>query len=78
VEWFVQSPAAAHQITLQDVFSALEGEELFRWHAKEPCSDCPVGASIARALSRPLKAAEGAMNAALSRTTLKDVVASIP
>ncbi len=68
----------AHQITLQEVFSALEGDELFRRRAKQPCMECPVGASIARAIARPLRAAEDAMNAALSRTTLKDVVAAIP
>jgi Rrf2 family protein len=68
----------AHQITLQEVFSALEGEKLFRRRVKEPCGDCPVGAFIAKAIAQPLKAAEDAMSAALSRTTLKDVVAAIP
>jgi Rrf2 family protein len=68
----------AHQITLREIFSALEGDEVFRRRAKEPCSDCPVGASIAKAIARPLKAAEDAMAAALARTTLKDVVAAMP
>jgi Rrf2 family protein len=67
----------AHQITLREIFSALEGEELFRRRAKEPCSDCPVGASISKAIARPLKAAEDAMAGALARTTLQDVVAAI-
>jgi Rrf2 family protein len=74
---FVLSQPAS-QITLQEVFSALEGDELFRRRIKEPCCDCPVGASIAKVIARPLKAAEDAMRSALARTTLKDVVAAIP
>jgi Rrf2 family protein len=65
-------------ITLQEIFSALEGSELFRMHAREPSKQCPVGACIARVVSKPLRHAEEAMSAALARTTLKDVVAEIP
>ncbi|HYM99349.1 MAG TPA: Rrf2 family transcriptional regulator [Aestuariivirgaceae bacterium] len=65
-------------ITLQEIFAALEGSELFRMHAKEPSKECPVGASIAYVISKPLKLAEEAMNSALARTTLKDVVGEIP
>jgi DNA-binding IscR family transcriptional regulator len=65
-------------ITLQEIFSAVEGSELFRMHAREPSKQCPVGACIARVVSKPLKNAEQAMSAALARTTLKDVVAEIP
>jgi Rrf2 family protein len=65
-------------ITLQEIFTAMEGSELFRMHAKEPSKECPVGACISRVISKPLKVAEEAMNAALARTTLKDLVAEIP
>jgi Rrf2 family protein len=65
-------------ITLHEIFAALEGSELFRMHTKEPCRECPVGASIVRVIARPLKHAEEAMKAALARTTLKDVVAEMP
>jgi Rrf2 family protein len=65
-------------ITLQEIFTALEGSELFRMHAREPSKECPVGACIARVVSKPLKLAEEAMNSALARTTLKDVVGEIP
>jgi hypothetical protein len=47
-------------------------------HGREPSKDCPVGACIARVVSKPLKLAEQAMNSALARTTLSDVVADMP
>jgi Rrf2 family protein len=65
-------------ITLEEIFKALEGSELFRMHGREPSKDCPVGGCIARVLSKPLKLAEQAMNSALARTTLSDVVADMP
>ena len=65
-------------ITLQEIFTAMEGSELFRMHAREPSKECPVGACILRILSKPLRSAEEAMNSALARTTLRDVVAEIP
>jgi Rrf2 family protein len=66
------------EITLQEIFNALEGPELFRMHVREPSRECPVGSCISDVLSQPLKVAEDAMNAALARTTLNDVVAQIP
>jgi DNA-binding IscR family transcriptional regulator len=65
-------------ITLKEIFTALEGAELFRMHGREPSKECPVGASIARVVSGPLKLAEEAMNSALARTTLKDLLTEIP
>ena len=66
------------EITLQEIFNALEGSELFRMHARQPSKYCPVGSCFSDVLSQPLKVAEDAMNAALARTTLNDVVAQIP
>jgi Rrf2 family protein len=66
------------EITLQEIFNALEGSELFRMHAREPSKECPVGACISDVILKPLKAAQEAMNAALARTTLNDIVAQIP
>lgn len=65
-------------ITLQEIFNALEGSELFRRHVREPSKECPVGACIANVISKPLRVAEEAMNAALARTTLQDLVSEIP
>ena len=65
------------EITLQEIFNALEGSEIFRMHAREPSRQCPVGSCISYVISRPLKVAEEAMSAALARTTLNDVVAQI-
>jgi Rrf2 family protein len=65
------------EITLQEIFNALEGSEIFRMHGREPSRQCPVGSCISYVISRPLKVAEEAMSAALARTTLNDVVAQI-
>ena len=65
------------EITLQEIYQALEGPELFRMHGREPSKSCPVGASIVRAIGKPLRVAEQALGAALSRTTLQDVVSDI-
>jgi Rrf2 family protein len=68
---------ASREITLQEIYRALEGTELFRMHTNAPSAKCPVGASIVRAIGKPLKVAEQALGAALSRTTLHDVVSDI-
>lgn len=73
---FVLARQAA-DITLQQIYQALEGPELFRMHAKEPSKSCPVGGSIVRAIGKPLKNAEQALSSALARTTLHDVVTEI-
>ena len=66
------------EITLQEILNAKEGSELFRIHSRQPSKECPGGSCISDVLSQPLNVAEDAMNAALARTTLNDVVAQIP
>jgi Rrf2 family protein len=68
-------PAA--EITLADVYGAVEDESFFRMHKTDPASACPVACQLGRILSPPLRAAEGALAASLRRTTLGDVTAAI-
>lgn len=65
---------SAPQVTLADVYAAVEDETVFRMHKTDPNADCPVAAKLQSVLSKPLKSAEDAMYAALGKTTLEDVV----
>jgi Rrf2 family protein len=67
----------ALQITLADVYKAVEDDAVFRMHKLDPEAVCPVAAQLSKVLSPPLKAAETALTASLQRTTLEDVSAAI-
>jgi Rrf2 family protein len=67
----------ASQITLADVYRAVEHETVFRMHKIDPKATCPVAAQIGKILAGPLRAAEGALSASLAKTTLKDVAAAV-
>lgn len=68
---------AADNITLADVYKAVEDEAVFRMHKLAPDAECPVAAQIGRILKGPLRAAESALSLSLSQTTLKDVASAI-
>jgi DNA-binding IscR family transcriptional regulator len=68
---------AASEITLADVYHAVEDGALFRMHKPDPESKCPVAAQIGRILSSPLRSAEKALASSLAETTLRDVTAAI-
>jgi Rrf2 family protein len=68
---------AASEITLADVYRAVEDGAVFRMHKTDPDSTCPVAAQIGRILGAPLRAAEKALAASLAETTLRDVTAAI-
>jgi Rrf2 family protein len=67
----------AAAITLADIYEAVEDEEVFRMHKVDPNSPCPIAGQMRKILSEPLRAAEDALTASLSRTTLHDVAAAI-
>jgi Rrf2 family protein len=67
----------APQITLADVYRAVEDDAVFRMHKLDPDAECPVAAQLGKVLSPPLRAAESAMTASLQRTTLEDVSGAI-
>jgi Rrf2 family protein len=67
----------ADNITLADVYRAVEDEAVFRMHKISPDSACPVAAQIGKILTGPLRAAESALSNSLAQTTLKDVASAI-
>ena len=67
----------AGDITLADIYRAVEDETVFRMHKTDPKSACPVACQISTILATPLRAAERALSASLGRTTLGDVIAAI-
>lgn len=67
----------ASQITLADVYFAVEDETVFRMHKTDPRSQCPVAAQLGQVLAVPLRAAECALHSSLAKTSIRDVAASI-
>lgn len=67
----------ASQITLADVYFAVEDESVFRMHKVDPRSNCPVAAQLGQVLSAPLRAAECALHSTLAKTSIKDVASAI-
>ncbi|MBQ7568658.1 Rrf2 family transcriptional regulator [bacterium] len=62
------------EVTLLDVFEAVEGgESLFHLHEK-PNPQCPVGRNIQGLLEERLKAVQEAMRFQLNAVTLKDLI----
>ncbi len=67
----------AENITLADIYDAVEDETVFRMHKIDADAKCPVAAHIKKTLAVPFRAAEGALSTSLARTTLQDVAAGI-
>ena len=63
------------EITLRDVFVAVEGEEetLFRFH-EHPNPECPVGRNVHGLLDARLENARVAMEHSLEQVTLRDLL----
>ena len=69
-----RSPA---EITLFDIYRAVEPDgEIFSIHAR-PNPQCPVGAKIEDTLEKHFTAAQQAMEARLAKVTLKQVIYDI-
>lgn len=68
-------PAA--EITLRDVYCAVEGGELFAMHHEPPNMRCPVGRHIQSALELATVAAREALEESLGTRTVADVVESV-
>lgn len=67
----------AEQISLLQVYQAVEEGALFHLHYNEPNMQCPIGANIQDSLSDTFKAAETAMKNTLAQKTIGDVARSI-
>ena len=67
----------AGEITLLDVYRAVDGGDLFAMHRERPNPRCPVGRNIQAALETRMDAAARALEAELARTTVADVSADV-
>lgn len=64
-------------ITLREVFQAVERDPLFPLHAGVPNPRCPVGSRIQAALGEPYRAARQALERDLARTTIADLLEEV-
>ena len=67
---------SAPEISLADVYSAVEDENVFRSHKIDPGAECPVASQLMKVISPALRAAELALKQSLGATTLDDVARS--
>ena len=65
------------RIRLAEVYRAVETDEPFALHSKEPNQACPVGQCIQDALERVFASAETALERELAKTSLADILQSV-
>lgn len=65
---------AAGEITLLDVYRAVDEGELFAMHREQPNPACPVGRNIQAELHHRFDAATHALEAELGRTTIAQML----
>lgn len=68
---------APEEISLLDVYRAVEREALFSLHPQSPCRECSVGANIQQILQGVFGRAEQAMEEELRGVTVGDVFADV-
>lgn len=67
-----------HHINLAQIYRSVEAAEAFTTPARTPDARCPVGRTIRGAMARLFASAQGALERDLARTTLADVLATLP
>lgn len=67
----------ATEITLLDVYRAVEREDLFALHRSKPDADCPIGRNIQCVLENTLDKARAQMEAELAKVSIADVARDI-
>ena len=67
----------ACQMTLADIYVAVEDDEVFRPHKAGPDHHCDIAQKLAAALGPKLRAAERALTASLGETRLSEVAGAI-
>jgi Rrf2 family protein len=67
----------ASDITLRDVFAALESSDLFAEHRSSPSAFCPIGAHILPVLREATAPAIEALQEELARTTIADIASAV-
>jgi Rrf2 family protein len=66
-----------HQITLLDIYLAVESRGVFSLHRHPPNRHCPVGLNIGSVLNGVLDEVDSAVERVLANITIKDVVSSL-
>ncbi len=64
-------------ITLFDIYNAVEERTVFHSPYRTPNAECPIGANISTAIAGPLQKAEQALENALSKVTLNEITKNI-
>lgn len=70
----VRSP---DQITLLDIFRAVEGEPRLAFPVRPPSDCCPIGSTMQSVLERHFHEAELAMETTLDQVTMADVLSEV-
>jgi len=65
------------QITLLDIYQAVESRGVFSLHRHPPNRDCPVGVNIGPVLNEVLDEVDAAVEKVLANITIKDVVSRL-
>jgi Rrf2 family protein len=65
------------EITLDEVYHAVNCGEIFALHTREPNQDCPVGRNIEAVLCGLQKEIDRSVTETLSRHTLRDLMAMV-
>jgi Rrf2 family protein len=66
-----------HQITLLDIYLAVESRGVFSLHRHPPNRHCPVGVNIGTVLNDVLDEVDSAVERVLANITIKDVVSRL-
>ncbi|UFP94357.1 Rrf2 family transcriptional regulator [Gloeobacter morelensis] len=67
----------ASEITLLDVFRAVEEPRLFSWHRNCPDQECFIGRNIQKVLRRTTDRAQAALEAELQKVTIAEVTREV-
>jgi Rrf2 family protein len=73
--WTLLRPA--RDITLRDVYRAMEERPLFALHNSTPSPDCEVGAYIQRVLGKHFDAGTRALEQQLEKTSIHDLIREV-
>jgi len=68
---------APGRISLAEVYRAVETDEPFALHSKQPNRGCPVGQCIQAALEKVFASAETALERELAKTNLADILEAV-
>jgi Rrf2 family protein len=62
------------EITLLDIYEAVECQGVFSLHRQQPSQRCPVGVNIETVMGEVLEEVDSAVEHVLTKITIKDVV----